>query len=82
MKQKVVTHMAYTFGFRRGHLLAKADKIARRYGAVHLNVVDGGTRISWFEVENCYPHVAAAREAKVWAAIDAAGGIEALEKTR
>lgn len=74
--------MAYTFGFYNFHLKPAADKIAQRYGAVHINVIDGGRRKSWFEVENVPTHIARAREAKIWGAIDAAGGIDALEKKR
>ena len=67
------------FGLHRGHLTARADQIAKRYGAWHVNWTEAtGEKRGWF---GCQSHSRFEQRTaeKVLAAIDAAGGFEALQ---
>lgn len=75
------------FGVHRGHLTKKADQIAERYGASHVNYEEyrGPGQVEkwgWFACQNRgYPFDDATARA-VMADIDAAGGVDALRKRR
>lgn len=71
----------YFFGLHNGHLRAKADAIAKRHGAYHVNYTEpNGRERGWFGCPNMgAPHdqrIAAA----VMADIDQVGGTDALRK--
>ena len=81
------------FGLGRGHLSAKAGKIARQHGAHLVNYTDPGcgcgygcrggcsaNRRHWFACENRGAPFDDWTASAVMAAIDRAGGIEALRK--
>lgn len=66
------------FGLHRGHLTARADQIARRYGAWHVNWTEPtGEKRGWFGYQS-HSRFDQRTAEKVLAAIDAAGGFEAL----
>ena len=45
--------MEYFFDLHQGHLPAKADKIAAKFGGSHVNFTDAnGTKRGWFAVFN------------------------------
>ena len=69
----------YCFGLHNGHLTAKADRIAARYGAWHINYTEpSGWRRGWFACPNRGSPFDSNTAAKVWADLDKAGGIEKL----
>jgi hypothetical protein len=74
----------FFFGSHRGHLKAKADAIAARHGADHINYTDPGTgeRRGWFACGNRGSPFDGQTAAAVMADIDRAGGIESLMYAR
>ena len=74
----------FCFGSHRGHLKAKADKIAARHNADHINYTDPGTgeRRGWFSCANLGSPFDGQTAAAVMAEIDKAGGIESLMHAR
>lgn len=71
------------FGVHQGHLTTKADQIAKRHGAVHINYTEPrGEKRGWFACPNRgHPFDQEVARA-VLADIEAAGGFEALTKKR
>jgi hypothetical protein len=71
--------MPYMFGLHQGHLIARAEAIAKRHGAWHVNYTEPhGRRRGWFVCDNRgSPFDDAVRKA-VMDDIEKAGGIEAL----
>jgi len=70
------------FSLHDGHLLAKADTIARRHGGQHVNTIDAGKPRGWFEVPNTGGLVDDRLISAITRDIEAAGGIEALRRKR
>lgn len=71
----------FLFGTHNGHLNVKADRIARRHGAVHVNYTEpGGRKRGWFAAPNRGNPFDAELAARINAEIEAAGGIEALTR--
>jgi hypothetical protein len=69
----------FNFGVHNGHLTARADTIARRHGAWHVNYTEPrGRRRGWFGAPNLGSPFDGAVARAVWADIDAAGGLDAL----
>lgn len=69
----------YMFGLHSGHLTAKADKIAERHGAWHVNHTEPrGERRGWFACPNRGRPFDQAIADAVWADIEAAGGLDVL----
>jgi len=73
----------YFFGLHIGHLRARADRIAARHGASHVNYTEpgGGQRRGWFECKNRGAPFDRNTAVAVMADIEHAGGIAALTKT-
>lgn len=70
----------YMFGLHAGHLNAKADAIAKRHGARHVNYTEPrGERRGWFTCPNLGNPFDQRTAADVMAAVDAAGGLDALK---
>ncbi len=58
------------FGLHRGHLTARADQIAKRYGAWHVNWTEpNGEKRGWFGCQN-YSRFEQRTAEKVLAAIE------------
>lgn len=73
----------YMFGLHSGHLTAKADTIAKKHGAWHVNYTEPrGERRGWFACPNRGSPFDQATATAVMADIRAAGGIEALTRKR
>lgn len=73
----------FFFGGHRGHLTAKADRIARRHGANHINYTDAtGERRGWFVADNRGSPFDGRTADAVLADIEKAGGIDALRYAR
>lgn len=73
----------YFFGLHAGHLTARADRIARRHGAWHVNYTEPrGERRGWFACPNRGNPFDERTATAVMADIEAAGGIEALRHQR
>jgi hypothetical protein len=71
------------FGLHRGHLTAKADRIARKHGASHVNYTEPrGEKRWWFACRNRGEPFDSSTAKAVLADIEAAGGFEALTKKR
>lgn len=71
------------FGLHRGHLTARANQIAARHGAKHVNYTEPrGERRGWFCCERRGHPFDGATAAAVMYDIDAAGGLDALRKRR
>lgn len=71
------------FGLHTGHLTAKADQIAKKHGAWHINYTEpSGEKRGWFACRNRGNPFDQATAAAVMADIEAAGGIEALTRKR
>lgn len=69
----------YYFGLHKGHLTAKADKIAEKHGAWHVNFTEPrGERRGWFACPNLGAPFDGAVARAVMADVEAAGGIKAL----
>lgn len=69
----------HMFGVHSGHLTAKADLIAKRHGAWHVNYTEPrGRRRGWFACPNRGSPFDQAVANAVWDDIDAAGGFAAL----
>ncbi len=69
----------FLFGCHAGHLGAKADRIAHKHGAEHVNHTEPhGRRCGWFEAPNRGEPFNGARANGVWRDIDKAGGLDAL----
>lgn len=69
----------YFFGLHSGHLTAKADRIARKHNAYHVNYTEPrGERRGWFGCQNLGNPFDQNRARAVMADIDQVGGIEAL----
>jgi hypothetical protein len=71
---------AFHFGLHDSHLTARADKIAAKHGAWHINYTEPGTgrRRGWFACRNMGHPFDNATANAVLADIEAAGGFEAL----
>ena len=73
----------YFFGLHSGHLTAKADQIAKRHGAGHINFTEPrGEKRGWFACPNRGSPFDQRTAELVMAAIDAAGGLDALRRKR
>lgn len=73
----------YFFGPHTGHLTKRADQIAKRHGAVHVNYTDpDGRKRGWFACRNRGTPFDQNTESAVMRDIDAAGGIDRLAKKR
>lgn len=74
----------YFFGLHAGHLTARADKIAKRHGAWHVNYTDPGTgqRRGWFGCHNRGAPFDGATARAVMTDIKTAGGFDALRHRR
>jgi hypothetical protein len=73
----------YFFGLHQGHLNARADRIAKRFGAWHVNYTEPrGEKRGWFACRNRGEPFDSGTARQVVAAIDAAGGIAVLRKKR
>jgi hypothetical protein len=71
----------YFFGLHRGHLKAKADQIAKKHGAWHVNFTEpNGEKRGWFGCDNLGHPFDSGRANAVMADIEKAGGIESLQK--
>lgn len=70
------------FGLHNGHLTARADKIAKRHDAWHVNFVDpcGNRPRGWFACPNLGEPFDSDTAKAVMADIEQAGGIESLRK--
>lgn len=75
--------MEYHFGLHKGHLIDKANKIAKKHKASHINFTEYlGEKRGWFACENLgEPHNSAIAKA-VMADIELIGGIAALQLKR
>ncbi|WP_063708216.1 hypothetical protein [Bradyrhizobium centrolobii] len=67
--------------FPAGHLLAKADAIARRHGGQHVNTIDAGRPCGWFEVLST-GGMDDRRMSAITRDIGAVGGVDALRRKR
>lgn len=73
----------YMFGPHPGHLTTKANQIAKRHGAWHINFTEpGGEKRGWFATRNSGFPFDRNVEMAVWADLEKAGGIESLTKRR
>jgi hypothetical protein len=73
----------FCFGYHSGHLTARADKIAKRHGAGHINYTEpDGRRRGWFACDNRGMPFDHRTADAVMADIEAAGGIDALRYAR
>jgi hypothetical protein len=73
----------YMFGLHSGHLTARADTIAKRHGAWHVNYTEPrGKRRGWFACPNRGSPFDQAVAKRVREDIDRAGGIDALMHAR
>jgi len=73
----------YMFGLHSGHLTAKADRIARKHGAVHINYTEpNGRRRGWFAGPNLGAPFDGEMGNAVWRDIERAGGLNALRYKR
>jgi hypothetical protein len=71
--------MPHFFGLHQGFLKAKAERIARRHGASHINYHDpNGQRRGWFECENRGEPFNSQTSYEVFTDIHRAGGLESL----
>jgi hypothetical protein len=71
----------FQFGLHSGHLVAKAQRIAARHGADHVNYTEpSGRKRGWFAGPNRGSPFDGWLARDVLAEIEAAGGIEALTK--
>jgi len=70
----------FFFGVHRGHLTAKADRIARRHGASYTDAT--GERRGWFVADNRGSPFDQRVADAVLADIEKAGGIDALRYAR
>jgi hypothetical protein len=73
--------MGYAFGFHAGHLKARANAIAFKHGARHINYTDP-VRQGLFECEDRGEEHNRAVENAVLADVEAAGGFEGLRRRR
>lgn len=75
--------MSYFFGLHYGHLNRKADQIAQRHGAVHVNHTEPrGERRGWFECRNRGAPFDQATADAVFAEIARIGGLDAIRRNR
>jgi hypothetical protein len=75
--------VGFAFGRHRSHLTARADEIARRHGAWHINATDlDGTRRGWFECPDRGPETNADVVRDVLTDVEVAGGFEKLRRRR
>lgn len=73
----------YLFGCHDGHLVARADRIAAKHGAVHVNYTEPcGRRCGWFSCRNRGEPFDGSVASAVERDIALAGGIEALMSAR
>lgn len=71
----------YFFGLHSGHLTTRAEKIAKRHGAWHINYTEpDGKRRGWFCCPSRWSPFDAAVARAVMADIDAAGGIDTFRR--
>jgi len=71
----------HIFGLHKGHLRSKADEIAKRHGAWHINFTEPrGEKRGWFACPNRGTAFDQATANDVLAAIDAAGGLNAMRR--
>ncbi|MCC8962476.1 hypothetical protein H8A95_09155 [Bradyrhizobium sp. Pear76] len=70
------------FMLHGGHLVAKADRIARRYGGRHVNTIDAGQARGWFEVPSTGGLIDNQRITIIRNEIERAGGVESLRRKR
>jgi hypothetical protein len=73
----------FMFGVHDGHLTAKAQQIAKRHGASHVNYTEPrGRKRGWFACTNQGAPFDQATARAVLADIEAAGGFEALRRDK
>lgn len=73
----------YLFGLHSGHLTARADHIARKHGACHVNYTEpNGRQRGWFACANRGSPFDEATAAAVWKDVEAAGGFDGLRRRR
>lgn len=73
----------FLFNLHSGHLTARADRIAKRHGAVHVNYTEpNGRRRGWFAGPNLGSPFDAALARAIADDIDSAGGLDALLHVR
>lgn len=73
--------MPYMFGVHYGHLTRKADQIAKRHGASHINYTEPrGERRGWFVCPNRGAPFDQAVADAVFADIDRIGGLDAIRR--
>lgn len=70
------------FGLHSDHLTRRADTIAHRHGARHINIIDAsGEKRGWFECPRSWnPTFPEATAKAVLLDIEKIGGLEALKK--
>jgi hypothetical protein len=75
--------VGFAFGRHCSHLTARADEIAHRHGAWHINSTDlDSTRRGWFECPDRGPEMNAGTATGVLADVEAAGGFDKLRRKR
>lgn len=73
----------FFFGLHSDHLNTKADEIARRHGADHINYTEpDGRKRGWFACDNRGEPFNSRIAELVMADIDAAGGFDSLRRKR
>ena len=71
----------YFFGLHSGHLTVRADRIARKHGADHVNFTEPrGRRCGWFVCDNRGQPFDQQVATAVWDDIEAAGGLDAMRR--
>ncbi len=69
----------YQFGLHSGHLTARADRIAEKHDAWHVNYTEPrGRRRGWFACHNLGAPFDQATADAVWRDIEATGGLGVL----
>jgi len=81
--QQETTMSEHFFGLHTGHMNRKADQIAKKHGAWHVNYTEPrGEKRGWFACPNRGNPFDAQVARAVLADIEAAGGFDALTKKR
>ncbi|MCK9432128.1 MAG: hypothetical protein M0R00_04145 [Candidatus Omnitrophica bacterium] len=75
--------MEYYFGLHKGHLSEKANKIANKHKASHINYIEpSGEKRGWFACGNLGEPYNSVIAKAVMADIEKIGGIVALQSKR
>ncbi len=73
----------FHFGLHDGHLVVKADRIAKQHGASHVNYTEPqGRKRGWFSCPNRGAPFDECVASAVLTDVEEAGGFEALRKRR